>query len=774
MNRRLRRASLALNPTDPANTAVIRREAQLVDIHDVPEVTGIPGHESDDFKMLLQYLSVLWRNKWLLIGSLLLGALGGLAVSLWTVPMYRAKASLEIQSVQEPFTGPMVTSNPTVGTQAQLLNSMALRDKTVARVRSHPGTAEPKNRGLLTSLRSLLKMKDPVKSIDWDTATGMASQAFSVTPPKDGNLLFIQTDSPNPQVSADFVNALAQEYLASNESGRWEAYQNASSWLTRAQQDLKARLEQSEIRMAEFAQSKGLMLLSGSENVSEDKLKGLQMALMTATSERIAKQAAYESSLSSPMEALPSVLDSGPMASYQVELAKLRRELAQLNTTLTPSHYKTQQVAAQIEQLEKDATRERSNIINRIKIDYDAALKREAQLRRDFDGQTQFLSQQSKDVIQYKMLEREVQTNRTLYEATLAQGKQASLASAMRTSGARLIDLAKVPGAPVRPNLPLNLALGMFGGLICGAAVIAVRAGSDLRIQTPGIVEAQLNVRQLGVIPAMASDTALYSKRRERALSSAVTSLVKKRLNPQDSRNYSADYLAQISWKDKLCVTAEAYRSVITSLLFSADDANRPRVIVVSSASPQEGKSTVVSNLAIALAEIGHRVLLIDGDMRIPRLHAIYEVPNTFGLSDLLYDRKPIREYPDDALVRKTAVPDLALMPSGPARAVFPRLLHSPRTEELLNRLLETYDTILIDSPPVLSVPDARILARSADGVVLVIRAHRTQQAAAFAAARCFIEDGSAILGTVLNGWNPKASAYGASHYNAEYYRPTV
>jgi len=196
--------------------------------------------------------------------------------------------------------------------------------------------------------------------------------------------------------------------------------------------------------------------------------------------------------------------------------------------------------------------------------------------------------------------------------------------------------------------------------------------------------------------------------------------------------------------------------------------------MVITSASPQEGKSTVASNLGIALAEIGHRILLIDGDMRIPRLHAIYGVANTFGLSDLLYDRKPIREYPDDALVRRTMVPDLYLLPSGPARAVFPKLLHSPRTEELLTRLLETYDTILIDSPPVLSVPDARILARSADGVILVVRAHRTQQAAAFAAARCFIEDGSIILGTVLNGWNPKASSYGATHYNASYYRTPV
>jgi receptor protein-tyrosine kinase len=189
---------------------------------------------------------------------------------------------------------------------------------------------------------------------------------------------------------------------------------------------------------------------------------------------------------------------------------------------------------------------------------------------------------------------------------------------------------------------------------------------------------------------------------------------------------------------------------------------------VITSPSPQEGKSTVISNLAIALAEVNHRVLLIDADMRLPRLHAIFDLPNTFGLSDVLHDRMPVQDYSDESLIKRTQIPDLYVLPAGPARTNLSRLLYSTRMKELITRFRDSFDTILIDSAPVLSVPDARLLARAADAVVLVVRAHRTHQEAAYAAVKCFEEDGRQILGTVLNDWDPKVSSYGRaySQYN--------
>src|SRR5438093_1037755 len=459
------------------------------------------------------------------------------------------------------------------------------------------------------------------------------------------------------------------------------------------------------------------------------------------------------------------------MGQYQAKIADLRRQLAELSATLTPAHYRVQQVQAQINELEAAREKERTNIISRIRIEYDAALKRENQLRGEFEAQSQVLANQANDLIEHNILLREVETNKKLYEAALQQGKEASLASAMRTSSARIVDAASVPRVPRTPNLPLNLSLGMCGGLFLCAAIVVLRSRSDVRVQVPGVLEFDLNVRELGVIPSAKADPAIRalpasskpSRPSSKAKPARLTTLFTGNLEPTNS-------LEMVTWNQKHSVMAEAFRSTMTSILFSGENGDRPKVLVVTSPSPREGKTTVISNLAIALAEINHRVLLIDADMRLPRLHTIFDLPNTFGLSDVLHARTPIGAYLDESLVRKASIPDLCLLPAGPARTNLSRLLYSTRMQELINRFRQTFDTILIDSAPVLSVPDARILARAADAIILVVRAHQTEHGAAFAAAKCFEEDGREILGTILNDWDPKSSAYGSYDSYGAYY----
>jgi receptor protein-tyrosine kinase len=210
---------------------------------------------------------------------------------------------------------------------------------------------------------------------------------------------------------------------------------------------------------------------------------------------------------------------------------------------------------------------------------------------------------------------------------------------------------------------------------------------------------------------------------------------------------------------------AEAIRATMTSIMMARQNGVAPKILLLTSPSPQEGKSTVISNLGIALAEVGQRVLLIDGDMRLPRLHAIFDVPNTFGLSDILNEAKPLDSEWNDALVRKTSIPGLHVIPAGPARTNLSRLLYSPRMRELRDCVRQIYDFVLIDSAPVLTVPDARILAFSADAVILVMQAHKTSSASALAAVARFEEDGTSILGTILNDWNPKIA--GNQHYRS-------
>jgi capsular exopolysaccharide synthesis family protein len=226
------------------------------------------------------------------------------------------------------------------------------------------------------------------------------------------------------------------------------------------------------------------------------------------------------------------------------------------------------------------------------------------------------------------------------------------------------------------------------------------------------------------------------------------------------------------TWQRKPSLVAESFRAALTSILFSGQNGDRPRVIVFTSPNPGEGKSTVVSNLGIALAEINQRVLLIDGDLRKPRLQEIFSLPAQTGLSDLLRQRQPFNGTPVEGLVVETGVPGLYVLPSGKESGASTTLLYSPRVGELLQLLRQNFDTILIDTPPMLHIPDARVLGRLADAVILVVRANRTTRDATRAAYQRLAEDGTQVLGTILNDWNPKrAPGYGYYRYYDRYYR---
>jgi capsular exopolysaccharide synthesis family protein len=340
----------------------------------------------------------------------------------------------------------------------------------------------------------------------------------------------------------------------------------------------------------------------------------------------------------------------------------------------------------------------------------------------------------------------------------LEQGKQASIASAMRNSSAKVVDKALPQSAPIRPDLPSTVSLGLLGGLLCGAGFVIVKSRANLTVQTPGSLEAGLNLRELGVIPSAKVDKQLRNVRAFRRLPSA---------NGTPRTPGTVDCLEMAATSLTPSAMAEAFRSTMTSMLLSGEG-DPPKVLVFTSASPGEGKTTVVSNLAISLAQINQRVLLIDADMRLPRAHLIFDTPNNFGLSDVLNERKPIDEYLDESLVRKTHIPNLFLLSAGPARTNLSRLFHSTRMNELLARFRDMFDIVLIDTAPVLVVPDSRILARRSDAVVLVVRAHQTHQAAAFAAANRFASDGTRVLGTILNDWNPRSATHSYGGYYAK------
>jgi polysaccharide biosynthesis transport protein len=342
-----------------------------------------------------------------------------------------------------------------------------------------------------------------------------------------------------------------------------------------------------------------------------------------------------------------------------------------------------------------------------------------------------------------------VETTRALYESLLQKSKESDILTAMKTSNIQVVDPARPPKAPYRPNLPLNLSFGLLSGFLLGVGIILVPEQGQ-RVRDPGDAEFFLSLPELGVIPSgnQKSDQA----RRLPSFSGSRSLPVIK-----GGRGNEMTIL-----QNRASPFADSFHDTLISILHARKNGVAPQVIAVSSANPCEGKTTVVSNLAIALAELNKRVLLVDGDTRKPRLHTIFQIDKTPGVSEVLSGQST-------PVLRETKVPNLVVLPAG--AGVDPRALFGPRLGDLFTHLRERFDLILVDTPSILNLPDARMFALESDAVILVIRAGLGTRDTIQFACRRLQEGGSWLLGAILNDWNPRSSGHRYGYGYGEYYR---
>ncbi len=722
---------------------------------------------------LLDYWHIIRRRMGTLVLIAFLGCLAGFLLTLPQTPIYQARTSIEVQEMNENFLN-MRDMNPTapagsmyypefdIQTQVKILQSRELLSRVVKKldIENRPLVV---NETRLSAWRRALGLPGSNAASIRGQALGMAAGNLHVRAQANTRLIDILCDSTNPQLAADFLNTLASEFIEENLEARWKTTQHTGEWLSRQMEDLKIKLEKSEEQLQQYARITGLMFTGEKDNIAEEKLKQLQEELSKAQADRVSKQSKYEIASSASTESLPDVLDDGSVKDYQVKLTDLRRQLAELSATYTPAHAKVKKVEAQVGTVEAALSRERGNIIRRIRNDFEAAQRRERLLAASYTAQAALVSEQAANVSHYNILKREVETNRQLYDNMLQRVKEAGIAGALRASNIRVVDPAIPPSAPYKPSLFANSVVGLLGGIFLGLVLVVVRDRADRSIQEPGDSAWILNTCELGIIPRADFDP--FTKRRLFPLARA-----------DEARRTTTNDLALVTYERKPSVLAESFRSVLTSILFSGTNGGQPRVIVLSSANPKEGKTTVSSNLAIALAEANHRVLLIDGDLRRPRLHQIFELDNKHGLADILSHPGPLngRGLPP-GLIQETGVPNLFMLPCGSPVSVT-ALIYSKQLPELIRCARAEYDMVLIDAPPMLQMADARVFGRNSDGVILVIRAHQTTRDAARLARQRLAEDGIRLLGTVLNDWNPRRTTVYAYYkyyerYNHYYYK---
>ena len=722
--------------------------------------------------LLLEYFEIVRRHKGPLLLVALLGLLTSILLTLPQTRVYQARASLEIQNLNENFLN-MRDVNPTTNemgsspaesdlqTQVKILQSDSVLERVIAKLDLEKTLSPQKDRGRLSSWLAALGLPGLGPASPREEALRQVRKNLTVKTEVNTRLVDIRYDSADPQLAAAFVNALTTEFIQQNVEARWKTTQQTGDWLTREMADVRRKLEQSEDELQSYAHSSGLLFTTekvGSQlledNVAEEKLRQLQEDLSKAHADRVARQSTYELVSTAPPESLPQVLDDKTLGQYQLKLTDLRREVAELSSSLTPSNPAVKKVQAQVTSLEAAVDKERSNDVQRIRNEFESAHRRETLLDANYASQASLVSEEAAKVAHYNILKSDVDSNRQLYDSMLRNVQQAGMTSALRASNIRVVDSAVPPTRSHKPDFVLNSALGLLTGAFFGFVFVVVRERADRSIQGPGEAVLTLGAPELGVIPSLNAERSRFFAYYQRGRTTKGVAWKKNEPSPQ---------VELVTSGRNLSVMADCFRAAATSILYAGENGRSPQVIVLTSPSPGEGKTTVASNLALALAEIGSSVLLIDGDLRKGRLHEIFQVSNAWGLSDLLAGTKPAQG--GTMMYFETCYPHLSLLPTGSTSSSIAGLLHSPRTLEFLNSMRQEFHTVIIDTPPMLTMPDARVLGRLADGVILVVRSAQTTSEQAAATAQRLREDGTRVLGTILNKWDPRKNSHSGYAY---------
>jgi capsular exopolysaccharide synthesis family protein len=740
----------------PAITAADQR-ARFAARHGDGNYSAIEAENLD----LRSWWKFLRKRRWTVLLSLAVVFTLTLLGTLKQKPVYRSRALLDIQkenpeiaTVRELFELDSV-SDTFLETQYRVLKSDRLARRVIEQLRLE--TLPEFNPEPVWWEFSRKRIRPPIGRPDADTAQRTLEnfqRRLLVEPVKRSRLVSASFESTDAALSARVVNTLAATFIEQNLEARWDAAQKATEWISQQLVGLKSRLEKSEEELQTYARANGLLFLDNEkgtpENIANDRLRQIQEELTRAQATRFEREALYRLVEGGEMASLPGIFDSKLMQDLTVRLAELRREHALLTVTFTPEYPKVRQVQNQIDEIEAVLARERTRAAERIRNEYRAAVSRETLLVKAFDVQQQAANSIAEKSVQYNILKREVDTNRQLYEGLLGRLKEAGVSAGLKASNIRIVDAAVEPRKPARPRVLFNLTLGLFAGLALGIGIAYVQEHLDNTLKSSEDVERFLGVPALGLIPVVESQNGnrragLLLPRKKRKELSALANLTMPHWYRIDASNPHESVLP------------EAFRALRTSVLLST--AGRPpRTLLITSAQVGEGKTTVSTNLAISLAQLGQRVLLIDCDLRRPNVHKVFGVRESFGIVSWLTGQ---RTWP--ACVHSTGLGNLDALFCGPVPPNPAELLSSDRMRELVEESLKEYATVVIDSAPLMNLADSRILATLAEGVVLVVRGGVTSREVTRRALGQLQDVGGTVIGVVINGLAPH-------HQGEEYY----
>jgi len=759
---------------EPATGALERRRPAVLAPSETVEMEETPD--------LLAYWRIIRKRRWtiLTIFSVLFAV-----VLIWTLkqkPIYRGKALLEIQkenpnilTAQELFQLETV-SDTYLETQYKVLKSDALARRVIDQLRLDrlDEFTSPKPWWSWSKEKTSPRQQtftvggSPERNPDaYQNALERFQDRLDVTPVRRSRLVEVSFDSQDPELAARVVTTLADNYIEQNLENRWEATQKASEWLSQQLLDLKAKLEKSEDELQRYARANGLLFLEtekgNAENIVNERLRQLQEELTKAQAARYEKESLYRLVQAGDYGSLPGVFENKLMQDLTVRLAELKREYAQLATTFNPDYPKVKQIQNQINEVEAVLEHERKRAAQRITNDYLAAVRREDLVRQASSEQQKQANTIAEKSVQYNILKREAETNKQLYQGLLQRLKEAGVSAGLKASNIRIADPAEPPKKPVKPIILLNLALAMLSGLGLGVGTAFLQERLDNTVKNVEDVERFLGVPALAFIPSVES---LNGHRR------GVYGLLGRSKTPTSGKERPATALAT-GWHridldgQQHSALSEAFRNLRTSVLLSTAD-HPPSSVLITSAQPGEGKTTVSTNLAISLAQLGQRVLLIDADMRRPDIHKLFGIRDNSGLVSYLTGHHDWR-----AVVHPTGLGGLDVVFCGPVPPNPAELLSSERMRTLVHEAMAEYKFVVLDSAPLLNVADSRILASLVEGVMLVVKGSVTPRELVQRAEFHARDAGANVIGVVLNNLDARREDYSYyRYYRYDYYTP--
>jgi capsular exopolysaccharide synthesis family protein len=745
---------------------------------------GPPALPSPEPELHLSDFLEKLARRWKLIALLVTLSLAGAAVLyLMTPKQYQARARIQIERRSLSPVGS--TDNPWLEnwwnmefypTQYKLLESRGLAERVVVDLqlaedpRFNPGGAA------LAPPSDDLSDPEAADALVLGRLAGKLVAGLQVQPVTNTQLVDVIYRSPSPEFAARVANGYAQAFIDWGISTRTNTAGRASSFLGSQIDALKQEIQDKDAKVQAFSRQTDILSLGPESNVALQRLQALNEDFMEAKGSRIETEARYRELQDSPRQDVADKYSGGVITRLLQEQLKLRNQYQTQLQTYKPEWPAMVELRAEIDQGQENLNRTIDELVQNARTaaqaEYQTALRQERTLERELAEARNELLDQSSAAAELTTLQVEIGTSRDLMDKLLRQQSETEVAARLQTtreSNVRIVDRALVPGSPYRPSLRENLAMGLGLGLLLGLGAVFLIEYMDRTIKTPEEIERRLMLPNLAVIPDVSASGRTgragaygygygYGVRKRTGKRGGLRAAIE----PKDP-SHLPDQIELLPHDQPRLSVSEAYRGLRTSLLLSS--AEELGVVAITSASSGEGKTATSTNLAVVMAQLGRRVLLIDGDLRKPRLHEVFGVSNRAGLVNILAGGED-----PNRVTLPASIANLHILPSGPIPPNPSELLASDRMRDLLRRARSLFDFVIIDTPPVLAVTDATVIGSQTDGVVLCLRAGKVLREDARTCRDRLLMNDVKILGTVLNRHRDSAGAGRSKYYYYEAY----